>query len=76
MDTKEKPNKEIYKLWHDDHANWRLGILYYNKKDKRLFPPKRLRGFGWTVNLANPYSYLTLLGIILLILAIGMLYAK
>ena len=76
MEPKEKPIKEIYNLWHDDPANWRLGILYYNKKDKRLFPPKRQLGFGWTVNLANPYSYLTLLGIILLILAIGMLYAK
>ena len=76
MGPKEKPNKEIFDQWHDDPSNWRLGIIYYNKKDKRLFPPKRLKGFGWTVNFANPYSYLSLLGIILLILAIGMLYAK
>jgi uncharacterized membrane protein len=57
-------NKEIFDQWHNDPSNWRFGVFYYNKKDKRLFPPKRLRGFGWTINFANPYSYLTLLGMI------------
>jgi uncharacterized membrane protein len=75
MDTKEKPGKESYDQWHDDPSNWRGGIFYYNKKDKRLFPPKRLRSFGWTVNFANPYSFLTLLVIIILILAI-VIYGK
>lgn len=70
METTEKPGNELFDKWHDDPANWRLGIFYYNKKDKRLFPPKRLRGFGWTLNFANPYSFLTLLAIIILILAI------
>ena len=70
METKEKPSKETLGQWHKDPSNWKLGILYYNKKDKRIFPPKRLRGFGWTVNFANPYSFLTLLGIIILIMAI------
>jgi len=70
MEIKEKPDKESYDQWHDDHSNWRLGIFYYNKKDKRFFPPKRLRSLGWTVNFANPYSFLTLLGIIIIILAI------
>jgi uncharacterized membrane protein len=74
METNEMTNKETYDQWHDDPSNWRLGIFYYNKKDKRLFPPKRLRGFGWTVNFANPYSYLLFLGIIILIIAIGTLY--
>jgi uncharacterized membrane protein len=75
MDTKEKPEKESFDQWHDDPSNWRWGIFYYNKKDKRLLSPKRLRSFGWTVNFANPYSFLTLLGIIILILAI-VIYGK
>ena len=75
MDTKEKPGKESYDQWHDDPSNWRGGIFYYNKKDKRLFPPKRLRSFGWTVNFANPYSFLTLLVIIILILVV-VIYGK
>ncbi len=68
MDTKEKPNKEIFDQWHDDPANWIWGIFYYNKKDKRIFPPKRFRALGWTINFANPYSILIFF--ILLILTI------
>jgi uncharacterized membrane protein len=70
METNEKPDKETMNAWHDDPSNWKLGIFYYNKMDKRLFPPKRVRYFGWTVNFANPYSVLVLLGIIILIIAI------
>ena len=70
METNEKPGKETMNAWHDDPSNWILGIFYYNKMDKRLFPPKRVRYFGWTVNFANPYSVLVLLGIIILIIAI------
>jgi len=67
---KEMSNKETYDQWHDDPSNWRWGILYYNKMDKRSFPLKRLKGLGWTVNFANPYSYVTLLGIIIVFLII------
>jgi uncharacterized membrane protein len=75
METKEKPVKESYDQWHDDPSNWRLGIFYYNKKDKRLLTPKRLWGLGWTVNFANAYSLLVLLVIIILILVI-IIYGK
>jgi uncharacterized membrane protein len=70
METKEKPSKETLDQWHSDPSNWKFGVLYYNKKDKRIFPPKRLLGFGWTVNFSNPYSYLALLGIIIAIIFI------
>jgi uncharacterized membrane protein len=52
---------------HDNPDNWKWGIFYFNKMDKRIFPPKRNPSLGWTVNFANPYSYLvlfSLLGII------------
>jgi uncharacterized membrane protein len=62
--TKEKPN-----VWHNDPANWKWGLFYYNKNDKRIFPPKRIAALGWTVNFANPYSILVMLGIIFFILA-------
>lgn len=55
----------------DNENNWKFGIFYYNKDDKRLFPPKRNKFLGWTVNIANPYSVLAmLLAITLLILAV------
>lgn len=49
---------------------WKLGLFYYNKEDKRLFPPKRW-GFGWTVNFANPLSVIVFLIILALFILIG-----
>lgn len=43
---------------NDDSKFWKYGLFYYNKEDKRLFPPKRLKWMGWTINFANPYSIL------------------
>ena len=42
----------------DEYYKW--GIFYYNKEDKRIFVPKRIAWAGWTINLANPYSYLVI----------------
>jgi len=61
-----KPTQEMMDTWHDDPKNWKLGIFYYNPLDKRILPPKRVKYFGWTVNFANPLSYLTLLGIVII----------
>ncbi|MFC3160153.1 DUF5808 domain-containing protein [Chryseobacterium arachidis] len=47
-----------------------MGNFYYNKEDKRLFPPKKF-GLGWTVNFANPISVITFLIILTLTILIG-----
>ena len=70
MKTQTKPDKETLKAWHDDPANWRLGVFYYNNQDRRILSPKRIQGMGWTVNFANPLSYLTVFGIIILLVVI------
>jgi uncharacterized membrane protein len=62
----EEPSKEIMDEWHNDPSNWILGIFYFNKKNKHIFPPKRLSFLGWTVNFANPYSIVAVVGIIIL----------
>jgi uncharacterized membrane protein len=67
----EKRSQGMYDAWHDDPSNWKLGIFYFNKLDKRVFPPKRIQWFGWTVNFAHPYSYLTMLGVIIALIVIG-----
>lgn len=54
--------------WDKDPSNWILGIFYFNKRDKRIFPPKRLSLLGWTINFANPYSIMTFVAIILLMI--------
>ena len=59
MELGEKPDKETLKKWHDDPANWRDKIFYYNKKDKRLFPLKRYGG-GWTINFASWKSIISI----------------
>ncbi|WP_042720239.1 DUF5808 domain-containing protein [Flavobacterium sp. B17] len=53
----------------DENSFWKLGVFYYNKQDKRLFPPKRT-GLGWTVNFANPFSVALFLLILLVIILI------
>lgn len=45
-------------------ANYKGGIFYFNPKDKRIVPPKRNKMMGWTLNFANIYSYLIILGLI------------
>ncbi|MGG5209508.1 DUF5808 domain-containing protein [Chryseobacterium sp. MIQD13] len=47
-------------------SHWKLGLFYYNKEDRRIFPPKRF-GFGWTVNFANPLSVSVFLLILIII---------
>lgn len=58
----------------ENPENWKLGILYYNKKDHRLFPPKRWKNLGWTINFANPYSILVFILILSAILGIFYLF--
>ena len=48
--------------WHADSKNWKLGILYFNKEDKRIIVSKRIGFLGWTVNFANPIAYVILIG--------------
>ena len=61
------PNKEILDKMHADPANWVWGVFYFNKKDTRIFPPKRASMLGWTINFANPYSIVAFIGIALII---------
>ena len=76
MEQNEKPNEETLEQWHKDPSNWVFGIFYFNKKDKRIFPPKKFRAFGWTVNFANPLSVLSLLGVIIIITVIQIFVFK
>lgn len=56
--------------------NWKFGIFYYNKDDKRLFPPKRNKFLGWTVNFANPYSILAMILAIALLILVAEFFKK
>lgn len=58
------PSKETQEKWIIDPSNWKWGIFYYNPADKRIFPPKRFKALGWTVNFANPISILSLAAVL------------
>lgn len=65
----KNPSEEQLEQWHKDPNNWKLGLFYYNPDDERLFPPKRMKWAGWTVNFANPKSivaFVVLVAILLL----------
>ncbi len=74
MKSSNKPDKETFETWRTDPKNWKLGIFYFNKLDRRIFPPKRMQGMGWTVNFANPLSILSLFGLVIAIIALATLF--
>jgi uncharacterized membrane protein len=56
MSYNQEPTEEEKNNWHNDPNNWVWGLFYYNPKDKRMFPPKKIKELGWTINFANPNS--------------------
>jgi uncharacterized membrane protein len=60
-----EPNSQEIEQWQKDPKNWVWGMFYYNKKDSRIFVPKRIQWMGITVNFANQKTYLFLLGALL-----------
>jgi len=63
-----KPSQETQDQWSKDPKNWKWGVFYYNKADKRIFPPKRIPWMGWTINFANTKSILAFLIMLLFFL--------
>ena len=70
MKKETDPNKQLFDMWHNDPDNWKLGLFYFNPKDKRIFPPKKFAGLGWTINFANPYSVFAFLLLLLLVIVV------
>ena len=61
------------KQWHDDEKNWKWGIFYFNAADPRIFPPKRVKQLGWTLNFARWQAWIILFLILSLIAFLGKL---
>ncbi len=76
MQTDEKPTKETYENWYNDSNNWRMGIFYCNKKDKRIFPPKRYGYFGCTINFLNLKSILINIAVIVAFIFLVIYFKK
>ncbi|HTA62327.1 MAG TPA: DUF5808 domain-containing protein [Bacteroidia bacterium] len=57
--SNKKPAKNIPDAISNNPLNWK-GPFYFNKNDSRILLPKPSKSFGWTLNFANPYTYLFL----------------
>ncbi|HBF87704.1 MAG TPA: hypothetical protein DDX39_03595 [Bacteroidales bacterium] len=65
---KGKIEKQIQESMSKNPNKWR-GIFYYNPKDPRIIVPKLNPMLGWTVNFSSPYAYITIIGIIVIVIA-------
>jgi len=49
-------------------GNYKWGFIYFNKKDSRLIAPKWENQRGWTINFANPLSYIFIILLIIILI--------
>lgn len=71
QENDNEPDNETSERWRNDPNNWKLGMFYFNPQDKRLFPPKRIKWFGWTTNFANPLSIFALFILLIVIILVA-----
>lgn len=63
------PQDEINESEWRNPANWRTSLLYFGRRDDRVWVPKRFPGSGDTLNLARPLGLAIVLAIVVLIVA-------
>ncbi|WP_433834011.1 DUF5808 domain-containing protein [Flavobacterium anhuiense] len=49
----QEPSEQEKNNWQNDPKYWIWGLFYYNPEDNRMFPPKKIKEMGWTINFAN-----------------------
>jgi len=67
----DEPDQETLNRWHQDPDNWKWGVFYYNKEDKRLLVLKRSMWMGLTFNYAHPLAIPVTLSIFLMIIVLA-----
>lgn len=68
------PSEEQKNRWYNDADNWVWGMFYYNREDKRLWVPRKIKEFGWTTNFANPNATHVMIALIIFMLIFTVLY--
>ncbi|WP_163711155.1 DUF5808 domain-containing protein [Mangrovibacterium lignilyticum] len=68
---KRKLEQEILDAMNRDPGNWR-GPFYVNRKDPRLIVPKYSRWMGFTLNFANPFSWVVVVVLIAIIVLVSL----
>jgi len=55
-------------------ANWTGALIYHSRVDRRILVPKRVSGFGYTINLGHPVGLV--IGIALVAVLLGIAIAS
>lgn len=58
----------------EDLGNYKYGVFYYNKNDRRIIVPKRVKYLGWTLNFARPVSYF-IMGVLIALIVVAWMVA-
>ncbi|WP_413670572.1 DUF5808 domain-containing protein [Mucilaginibacter sp. Mucisp86] len=58
----------------EDLSNYKYGVFYYNKNDRRIIVPKRIKYLGWTLNFARPVSYF-IMGVLITLIVVAWMVA-
>jgi uncharacterized membrane protein len=66
------PDKQFLDTMSRDTSYWR-GPFYLNMKDPRLLVPKLHPSMGWTLNFANPISWVAVVALLGLVIIISLL---
>ena len=71
----EMQDREVQDREWENPENWSHPVfgLYFSKRDSRVWVPKRVPSFGWTLNLARPQSFWWLTAIIAIPALLGAL---
>ena len=66
-DMKTKLDKEILDSTSKNPSNWK-SVFYFNRNDYRLIVPKQNPSLGWTFNFSSPFTYFTIIAIVLIVI--------
>ncbi|MBC1435811.1 DUF1648 domain-containing protein [Listeria rocourtiae] len=70
----ENPQENQSRPVRSDDENWKFGVFYFNRRDPAIFIEKRF-GVGWTINMARPIAWISVVAIIAIIIVISILFS-
>jgi uncharacterized membrane protein len=65
------PEDEINDSEWTNPDNWTGALIYHSRVDRRIIVPKRLSGFGYTINLGRPIGLAIAIALVAVLLGIG-----
>ena len=67
----QTPEDEINDSEWSNADNWTGALIYHSRVDRRIIVPKRVSGFGYTINLGRPIGLAIAIALVAVLLVIG-----